>query len=197
MLEQRVLSLAFANGSPKTHGTSPRDGMRGRVLVHLHKACRNLGESEVLRLQSLCETLSGSCEAQSAARAGKAPGWFAFSTGPCMISEPQDFSRLHQEHREAIAGSCQIRCLAEGGPGFTYLCLAGGFHVHRFLHDRFGAKLGGGTVFCERRQEMPLHLSNAGYVAEVTSRSCASGAMVAHGLDRHNLAITIQRLSIY
>jgi len=31
-----------------------------------------------------------------------------------VLAKHQDFSRLHQEHREAIAGSCQIRCLAEG-----------------------------------------------------------------------------------
>ncbi|OLP79747.1 cGMP-dependent protein kinase 1 [Symbiodinium microadriaticum] len=31
-----------------------------------------------------------------------------------VLAKHQDFSRLHQEHREAIAGSCQIRCLGEG-----------------------------------------------------------------------------------
>ncbi|CAE7497600.1 PRKG1 [Symbiodinium sp. CCMP2456] len=31
-----------------------------------------------------------------------------------VLAKHQDFSRLHQEHREAIAVSCQIRCLGEG-----------------------------------------------------------------------------------
>lgn len=31
-----------------------------------------------------------------------------------VLAKHQDFSRLHQEHREAVASSCQIRCLPKG-----------------------------------------------------------------------------------
>ena len=38
---------------------------------------------------------------------------------PLARTVGEDFSRLHQEHREAVASACQIRCLPKG---WTAIC---------------------------------------------------------------------------
>ena len=62
----------------------------------------------------------GSGQTSGAPRVGKAPGWlthcfrFVVAWWHLAVFCTEDFSRLHPEHREAIAGSCQIRCLPRG-----------------------------------------------------------------------------------